>query len=63
MSIHILSGTEIGIEVHVTVGFSLGLALAMGVPEAVFSSFAVGIDSDTYLSTPFTILTHETKMS
>ena len=59
MSIHILSRTGIEIEVNVTVGFCLGLALAMGFPEAVFSSVAVGIDSVTYLSTPLTILTHE----
>ena len=46
MSIHILSRTG-KIEVNVTVGFSLGLALAMGFTEAVFSSFVVGIDSVT----------------
>ena len=62
-SIHILSWTRIEIEVNVTVGFCLGLALAMGFPEAVFSSFVVGINSVTYLSTPFTILTHETVLS
>ena len=32
----------------------------MGFTEAVFSSFAIGIDSVTYLSMPSTILTHET---
>ena len=46
-------------EVDVTVGFCLGLALAMGFPEAMSSSFLVSIDSVTYLSTPFTILTQE----
>ena len=63
MSIHFLSRTGIETEVNVTVGFYLGLALAMGFPEAVSSSFAVGIDSVTYPSTPFTILTHETVSS
>ena len=63
MSIHIVSRTEIEIEDNVTVGFCLGLALAMGFPEAVFSSFAVGIDSVTNLSTPFTILTQEAVLS
>ena len=63
MSIHILSRTGIEIEVNVNAGFCLGLASAMGFPEAVFSSFAVGIDSVTYSSTPFTVLTLETVLS
>ena len=63
MSIQILSRTGIEIEVNVAVGFCLGLALVMGFPKAVVSSFAVGIDSVTYLSTPFAILTHETVLS
>ena len=32
-------------------------------PEAVSYSFSIGIDSVTYLSTPFTVLTHETVLS
>ena len=60
MSIHSFSRKGIETEVNVPVGFCLGLALAMGFPEVVSSSFAVSIDSVTYLSTPFTILTHET---
>ena len=63
MSIHILSRTGTEIEVNVNAGFCLGLASAMGFLEAVFSSFAVGIDSVTYSSTPFTILTQETVLS
>ena len=64
MSIHILSRTGIEIEVNVAVGFCLGLAVVMvGFTKAVFSSFAVGIDSVTYLSTPLAILTHETVLS
>ena len=34
MSVHFLSRTGIETEVNVTVGFCLGLALAMGFPEA-----------------------------
>ena len=63
MSIHILSRTGIEIEVNVTVGFCLGLAFAMGFPEAMSSSFLVSIDSVTYLSTPFTILAQEAVLS
>ena len=59
MSIHFLSRTGIETEVNVAVGFCLDLALAVGFPEGVSSSFAVGIDSVTYLSTPFMILTQE----
>ena len=50
-------------EVNVTVGFCLGLASAMGFLEAVPSSLVVSIDSVTYLSTPFTILTQEAVLS
>ena len=57
VDIHFLSRT--GIEID----FSLGLASAMVFLEAVFSSFVVGIDSVTYQSTPFAILTHETVLS
>ena len=63
MSIQILSRTKEEIEVNFTVGFCLGLALAMGFTEDVFSSFVVGIDSVTYLSTPFTILTQDAVLS
>ena len=41
----------------------LGLALAMGFTEAMSSSSLVSIDSVTYLSTPFTILTQEAVLS
>ena len=34
-----------------------GLALVLGFPEAVSSSFLISIDSVTYFPTPFTILT------
>ena len=53
---HFLSRTGMETEVIVTVGFCLGLALAMGFPEAMSSYFVVSIDSVTFLSTPFTIL-------
>ena len=39
MSIHFLSRSGIEIEVNVTVGFCLGLALAMDFPEANFLFF------------------------
>ena len=39
VSIHFLSCTELETEINVTVGFCLGLALAMGFTEAVSSSF------------------------
>ena len=57
ISIHSISRTRIETEVNVTVGFCLGLALAMVFAEAVSSSSVVSIDSVTYLSTPFTMLT------
>ena len=57
MSTHFLSRTEIETKVSVTVGFYRGLALAMGFPDAVSSSFVVSIDAVTYVSTPYTILT------
>ena len=63
MSIHTLSRTRTETEVNVTVGFCLGLALAMGFPEAVSTSTLVTIDPDTYLSTPFTIFTQEAVLS
>ena len=63
MSTHFLSRTGIETEVNVTAGFCLGLAYAMGFTEGISSSFAVGIDSVTYLSTPFTILTQEAVLS
>ena len=63
VDIHFLSRTGIEIDVNVTVGFSLGLASAMVFLEAVFSSFVAGINSVTYQSTPFAILTHETVLS
>ena len=63
MSVQFLSRTGIGTEDSVTAGFSRGLALAMGFSEAVSSYFAVGIDSVTYSSTPFTILTQEAVLS
>ena len=44
-------------------GFCLGRALAMGFPDAMSSSFVVCIDSVTFLSTPFTILTQEEVLS
>ena len=58
-----LSRTGIETEVNVTVGFCPGLALAMGFSEALSSSFLVSIDAVTHVSTPFTILTHETVLS
>ena len=63
MSTQILSRTGTETEVNVSVGFCLGLALAMGFHEAMSSSSLVSIDSVTYLSTPFTILTQETVLS
>ena len=57
ISIHSFSVTGTETEANVPVGFCLGLASAMGFTEAMSSSFAVSIDSVTYLSTPFTILT------
>ena len=63
MTTHFLSRTGIETEVNVTAGFCLGLAQAMGFTEGISSSFAVGIDSVTYLSTPFTILTQEAVLS
>ena len=63
MSIHFLSSTGIETEVNAPVGFCLGLALAMGFPEAMSSSFFVSIDSVTYVSTQFTILTQEKVLS
>ena len=59
MSIHLLSRTGIETRVSVTVGFCLGLALTMSFIEAMSSSSSVSINSVTYLSTPFTILTQE----
>ena len=60
ISNHFLSRTKIETDVTVTVGFCLGLALAMGFLEAMSSSFVVSIDSVTYLSSPLTILTQGT---
>ena len=53
MSIHFLSRTEIETEINVPVGFCLGLALAMGFPEAMSCSLFVSIDSVTYPSTEY----------
>ena len=50
-------------RVSVAVGVCLGLALAMGLSEATSSSYVASIDSVTYLSTPFTILTQEAVLS
>ena len=46
-------------KVNVTMGFCLGLASAMGFAGAMSASFLVSIDSVTYSSTPFSILTQE----
>ena len=45
MSIHFHSRIVTEIEVNITAGFCLGLALATGFPDAVSSSVEVGIDS------------------
>ena len=63
MSIHFLSRTGIETEVNVPVGLCLGLALAMGFPEAMSSSLFVSIDSVKYVSTQFMILTKEKVLS
>ena len=55
--------TGIETEVNFIVGFCLGLALAVGFPDPMSCSFLVSIDSVTYVSTPFTIVTQETVLS
>ena len=62
-SIYFLSRTGIETEVNVTVGFCLGLALAMDLTNAMSSSSWVDIACRTNLSAPFTIRTQDTVWS